>query len=121
MRGHKNEETPMAKPKNGNPAEDNDEEVEEERELPKLTAAQKKELFTAWDAVQAKREKARAELEKVEGETSAAVQRIVESLGTGPFRYKGKVLIGMHRKSKDSEKATYFFRGESQSELQEIA
>lgn len=61
-------------------------------------------------------QKAAEDAKDAEGEF---VKIIMESLGNGPFSYKGQVLTAIMRQNKDGSR-TYFFKRPSDADLQEI-
>lgn len=97
----------------------NTETVEVER--PKLSAKEKKALFDSWKAADAAREKAENSLDTAKRSVSNSIKAIFDKIGPGTFKFEGRNLVLMHRKPKNSEEETYYFRPESSGELQEIA
>lgn len=67
----------------------------EETAKPKLTAEEKAALFDAVIAAQKARDESD---EKHKRAVSEASKKLVDAIGTGPFRYKGEVIRMGHRK-----------------------
>ncbi len=81
----------------------------------KLSMAEKKKLFAEYEKADKTVTTAKATLEEAMAKRSVIVKQLAEGAGVGPFEYKGQILKIMKRTSKDDpEKATYYFRTESQ-------
>ena len=99
-------------PTNGNGAAEKDK--DEEAKKPELKKGEKKNLFDAAD--KAGKEEAQAErvLKDAQTKKSVAIKKIYDALGKGPFKWKGEVLTITKRGE------TYFFRGRTQTDVEDI-
>jgi hypothetical protein len=87
---------------------------------PSLKGSELKSLFRAYDASDAKVEKARGDLEKALDERSDIVEKIHDGAGKGPFSYKGKVLSPVCRTAKSTGQKRWFFKGPGTKDLIEV-
>lgn len=108
-RSEDEEMTDQAQPTNGNGAGEN-----EEAKKPTLTKTQKKALFDAADKAGKKEADAERVLKAAQAEKSAAIKKIYDALGKGPFKWKDEVLTITKRGE------TYFFRGRMQTDVEDI-
>jgi hypothetical protein len=79
-----------------------------------LTKDEKVALFTKLDKLQAKIEAEEGVIDGLRAQKSALAQEVYNSMGTGPFQWKGERLLVMKRGD------TYFFRGEGRTEAESI-
>lgn len=101
--------TEQMQPTNGEGEKD-----QEEEKKPELSKTAKKQLFDAAD--KAGKEEADAErvLKAAQAKKSGVIKKIYEALGKGPFKWKGEVLTITKRGE------TYFFRGRTQTDVEDI-
>lgn len=76
--------------------------------------ADMKKMFEAVDAAQEGMNAAQSSLDEAADKRSAAVKRIHDEIGTGPFEYKGQTLTIRKRDTKDKDtgavvSTNYFF------------
>lgn len=76
--------------------------------------ASAKVLFAQYEETDAAHARAVKELELATFERSQAVKKILESVGKGPFRYKGAIVtvVGRTTTGTDGDHTTYFFKGQ---------
>ncbi len=86
----------------------------------KLTADDKKALFTSYDSANVAYDKAAAALVKASEAKSVTVKAINDALGTGPFKWKGTQLNIVCRKGSDDKPSVYYFKSPTRADIQEI-
>lgn len=83
----------------------------EETDKPKVNV---REMFEAYDQANDECEVAEMEFQEKQAAKYAAIKRIADSVGRGPFEWNGKKLTIMHRGD------TYFFKGEVPAKVMKI-
>lgn len=90
----------------------------------KVTKDDVKKLFIQVDSLNEKLTKATKVVTDLEDQKSALVKTIAEVAGKGPFLRGGKTLKIVKRERKDEDEnvigETWFFRGESEKEVQSM-
>ena len=86
----------------------------EQPKKPELKKSEKKQLFDAADKAGKVEADAERVLKDAQAKKSVAIKKIYDALGKGPFKWKDEVLTITKRGE------TYFFRGRTQTDVDEI-
>jgi hypothetical protein len=93
-------------------------EIKSSPALPQMSKSDRqkigKALFVRKDDLDAKISKLEDELEALKGQRQKLAKEVVETLGQGPFTWKGEKVILMRRTDKETGDVTHFFRGEGE-------